>query len=170
MKRIVFLIGAVLLVQGCTYAISRDLAAQADKTVSFTRIQADPSLYQGTLVILGGTIAKTVHISGRSTLIEVEQKQLDHWGKPLSRTGSGGRFLILYNGLLNPLLYAAGRELTVAAVVEGISRQGVDDTSGTFPVVVSRELKLWPREPATWSRPSYMDPLLHDPYALPPNY
>lgn len=170
MKRKMLLVVAVLLAQGCTYAISPDLAAQADKTLPFSRIADDPSLYQGTLVILGGTIAKTALISEHTSMIEVQQLQLDSWGKPLSRTPSGGRFLVRSAWLLNPQLYASGRLITVAAVVEGLSRQGIDDTSRTLPVVVLREIKLWPREPASWSRPSYMDPLLYDPYATSPQY
>ena len=170
MKRTMFFIGAVLLVQGCTYAISPDLAAQADKTLSFSRIQIDPAPYQGKLVILGGAIVKTDQLTDRSWIIEVEQRELDDWGKPLSRTRSGGRFLVQHAGVLNPLAYAPGREITVAAVVEGTTRQGIDDTNNTYPVVVSRELKLWPREPAAWSRPSYLDPLLYDPYSARPDY
>ncbi len=170
MKRIAVLIGTVLLVQGCSYAISSDLAAKADKTLTFSRIESDPPLYQGTLVILGGTIAKTVVLTDHSSLIEVEQQELDHWGRPLARTNAGGRFLVLHGGVLNVLLYAAGRQITIAGVVQGISRQGIDDTSSSFLVISSREIKLWPREPATWSRPSYLDPLLYDPYASRPGY
>ncbi len=170
MKRNVFLIVAVLLAQGCSYAISPDLVKQADKNLSFSRIETDPPLYKGTLVILGGTIAKTAAISEHSSMIEVEQKQLDHWGKPLSRTAPGGRFLVLAPWLLNPLVYASGRDITVAGVVEGISRQGIEDSSRAFPVVVLREIKLWPQEPASWSRPSYLDPLLYDPYSHSPQY
>ena len=166
MKRIAFLIGTVLLVQACTYAISSDIARQADKTIPFSRIDADPALYKGTLVVLGGTIAKTVNID-KSTFIEVEHKELDRWGRPFSRTSPTGRFLVLHTGFLDPLVYARGRELTAAVVVEGISREGVDDMTNLYPVVISKELKLWPREPAAWSRPSYMDPLLRDPYASP---
>ena len=170
MKRKMLLVVAVLLAQGCTYAISPDLAAQADKTLPFSRIEADPALYQGTIVILGGTIAKTALISENTSMIEVQQEQLDTWGKPVSRTPSGGRFLVRSKWFLNPQVYAPGREITVAAVVEGIARQGIDDTGSSFPVVILREIKLWPREPASWSRPSYMDPLLYDPYANSPQY
>jgi starvation-inducible outer membrane lipoprotein len=170
MKREMLLVVVVLLAQGCTYAISPDLAAQADKTLPFSRLADDPSLYQGTLVILGGTIAKTALITEHTSMIEVEQKQLDHWGKPLSRSSSGGRFLVRSTWVLSPQVYTPGREITVAAVVEGISRQGIDDTSSSFPVVLLREIKLWPREPSSWGRPSYMDPLLYDPYAISPGY
>ena len=42
------------------------------------------------LIILGGTIAKTSNIN-QATLIEVIQKPLDHWGKPMTakRTDDG---------------------------------------------------------------------------------
>ena len=42
MKKILILISAALFLQGCTYAISRDLAKQADKSISFEALERDP--------------------------------------------------------------------------------------------------------------------------------
>ena len=70
------------MAQGCTYAISPDLARQADKAVTFTELEADPISYIGKLVILGGTIDR-VRNTARGTVVEITQKKLDHWGKPL---------------------------------------------------------------------------------------
>ncbi len=169
MKRAI-LISALLIMQGCTYAISSDVARQADKTIPFSRIEADPELYRGTLVILGGTIAKTSS-KDHTTFVEVKYKDLDYWGKPYSRSRTNaGRFLVRYAGFLDPAVYSSGRDMTVAAVVEGIILQGIEDQAGFYPVLTAREIKLWPREPAAWSRPRYMDPLLNDPYAPPREY
>ncbi len=168
MYKILFMMGAAFLFQGCTYAISPDLAARADKTIPFNQLEDNPGLYQGTLVILGGTIASLVIIEN-STLIEVVQKPLDHWGKP-QRTGrAGGRFIVQHAGYLNAQLFATGRQVTVAALVAGFRRKSLSDDTELYPVVLSKELKLWPRERAAWSRPEYLDPL-YDPYTSPLQY
>ncbi len=169
MHKIALILGAAFLFQGCTYAISPELAGRADKSIPFDQLENDPGLYRGTLVILGGTIAGT-HIIENATLIEVVQKPLDRWGKPLRTGQTGGRFIIEHAGYLNVHTFAAGRQLTVAAVIAGSRRKSLSGDSYLYPVVLSKELKLWPPEHgSTWSRPQYLDPL-YDPYTSPLQY
>lgn len=168
MNKMIFMMGAALLLQSCTYAISPDLSKKADSTISFDQLQTDPELYKGTLVILGGTIALSNNIKD-GTLIEVSQAPLDHWGKPMTRKQPAGRFIVLYTGYLDVLVYGPGRDITVAGVIEGIRRKGLGDATNSYPVILSKELKLWPKERQSWSRPQYLDPL-YDPYSSPRQY
>ena len=157
MKKLAFMMGAALLLEGCTHAISRDLLNQS-RNIPFDQLQADPDLHKGVLVILGGTITTTT-IEQRATLIEVMQKSLDKWGRPLRTARSGGTFFVRYPGILDTMVYGPDREITVAGLVEGSLRPGRDGPGVAYPVVLSKELKLWPREPASWSRQQYLDPL-----------
>ena len=95
-------------------------------------------------------------------MIEVTQKLLDYWGKPRRTDATGGKFLIYYPAHLDPLVYAPEREITVAAEVEGTRSKALGDVEYAYPVVRSKELKLWPRERSPQYRPDYMDPLLYD--------
>jgi outer membrane lipoprotein len=167
MNKIMFMMSVALLLQGCTYAISPDLAKQADKNVLFEQLEADPESYKGKLVILGGTIVHTSNTE-QGALIEVEQKSLDKWGKPVPTKKSGGRFMVQHTGYLNALVYGPGRDITVAAVVDGV-RKSIDNVESAYPVVLSKELKLWPRERQSWNRPQYLDPL-YEPYTSPKYY
>jgi outer membrane lipoprotein len=162
MKKIAFMMCVALFFQGCTYAISHDLAKQADKNIPFETLENDPESYKGKLVILGGVIAQLTNIQ-QGTLIEVVQKPLDTWGKPRRTDQSGGRFIILYTRYLDSFVYAPGREITVAAEVQGTRHKALGPDNYTYPVVLSKELKLWPRERPPLYRPNYMDPLLYDP-------
>ncbi len=164
MKRAAFLtsISVVLFFQGCTYAISPDLARRADKTISFESLERDPESYKGKLVILGGIISQTIPAK-QGTLIEVDRKPLDYWGRPRRTAATGGKFMIYYPAYLDPLVYAPEREITVAAEVEGTHSSALGDIEYVYPVVRSKELKLWPRERPPQYRPDYMDPLLYDP-------
>jgi outer membrane lipoprotein len=163
MKKIAFLISLSLFFQGCTYAISHDLAGRADKSIQFDSLERDPQPYAGKLVILGGIITQTTPAK-QGTLIEVLQKPLDFWGKPRRTDESGGKFLVYYSAYLDPLVYAEGREITVAGEVEGPRSKELGTIEYSYPVVLSRELKLWPRERAHTPHPDYLDPLLYDPH------
>jgi outer membrane lipoprotein len=162
MKRLAFLISIVLSFQGCTYAISPELAGQADKTISFEALERNPDSYQGKLVILGGIITQTTPAK-QGTLIEVVQKPLDYWGKPARTAATGGKFIVYSPAYVDPLVYAPEREITVAAEVEGTRSKALGDIESAYPVVRSKELKLWPREQKPAYRPDYMDPLRYDP-------
>jgi outer membrane lipoprotein len=162
MKRIVALSAVALLLQGCTYAISPEMSARVDKTISFEMIQADPDTFKGKVVLLGGTIAQTVN-SRQGTVIEVVQKPLDYWGKPKRTDRTGGRFLLLSPGYLDVMIFAPGREITVAAEVAGTRSKALDEMEYSYPVVIDRELKLWERERQSWDKPQWIDPL-NDPF------
>jgi starvation-inducible outer membrane lipoprotein len=157
MKNIILAISLALFFQGCTYAISREYTRQADRKISFHEIKQDPELYQGKIVIIGGTIA-AVGSTDHGTLLEVEERALDYWGRPERTTKTGGRFMLLYPAHLNTLLYAPGREITVAATVEGEAAALVDQELRA-PLLLSKELKLWADERKARTGPQWFDPL-----------
>lgn len=163
MKKSVVVFALALLFQGCTYAVSRDMAAQADKTITFEMLLADPDTFKGKLLILGGTLSHIINTK-EGTLIEVVQKPLDYWGKPKRTDRTGGRFLVRHAGYLDAMIFAPGRDITVAAEVEGTRSKALEETEYDYPVVVARELKLWERESPSWDKPQWIDPL-YDPYS-----
>jgi outer membrane lipoprotein len=158
MKKIGLLITVVLVMQGCSYAISSAMADKADKKITFAKLRADPDSFKGKIVILGGTIDQVTNLK-QGGLIEVVQKDLDYWGKPRRTKTTGGRFLVLYPRYLNPLVYEPGRDITVAAEVEGTSSNALEDRDYGYVIVISKELKLWERERQTWDKPQWLDPL-----------
>jgi outer membrane lipoprotein len=162
MKIMVALSAVTLLLQGCTYAISPEMSARADKTISFEMIQADPDTFKGKIVLLGGTIAQTTN-TGQGTVIEVVQKPLDYWGKPKRTDRTGGRFLVVSSGYLDAMIFSPGRAITVAAEVAGTRDKALGEADYSYPVVIVRELKLWERERKSWDTPQWIDPL-NDPH------
>ncbi len=164
MKKIVVLAGLVLCIQSCSYAISPAMRSQADKTITFDMIAADAETFKGKIVILGGVIAKLENTK-EGTIIEVIEKPLDYWEEPRRTDKTGGRFLVLYHGYLDSFIYATGREITVAGEIDGTYRPAISDPSYKYPLIISRELKLWekpryfPRQEVPFGEP------LYDPYA-----
>ena len=149
---------ALLLMLGCSYAISPQITDTADRSIPFAKMSVDPSDYAGKTVILGGEIIETRNIRS-GTIIEIRQKELDVWGKPRRTKRSGGVFLVLHQAQLDPLIYAAGREITVAGEVLRPEKSGLAaDLSGDL-LLRSREMKLWPLERLTTDKPQWLDPL-----------
>ncbi len=162
MKRNALLVGMIVLIQGCSHAISREVASQADKAVSFDRLLIEPEVYKGSIVIFGGTIVR-IKSTKQGTLIEIEQQPLDYWGKP-ERTGqTKGRFMVRHPRYLDVMVYSSGREITVAGTVAGTYEPSLIENGITLPLLKSRELKLWEREKSAEERPQWWDPLQYDP-------
>lgn len=165
MKKIVLLFGFIILFQGCVYPISKGLVERTDKAITFEILQADPDRYKGRLVILGGSIAEiTGMVEG--SLIDVKQTPLDYWGRPIRTSGARGRFLVYTPVYLDPNIYAPGSEITVAGEIEGTTLKlpgKTELTKYTYPVLVSKELKLWPRKRSP-DEPNWWDPLW-DPFS-----
>lgn len=161
MKIITLLFVGLLSCQGCTYAISPAVADKADRTTTFDKLVMDPESYKGKLLILGGTIDQTTNVK-QGTLIEVVQRQLDYWGKPQRTKKTGGRFLVFYPRYLDPMVYSPGRDITVAGEVQGTSSPMLENRPYDYPVILSKELRLWERERQSWDKPLWVDPL-YDP-------
>jgi outer membrane lipoprotein len=162
MKMIAVLFSSMLFFQGCTYAISPGVANQADKTVLFEKLQADPDSFKGKIVIAGGTIEQATEVK-QGTLIQVTQRPLDYWGKPERTKRTGGRFLVFHPGLLNTMAYASGVDITIAGEVLGTSSPMIGSKQYDYPILLSKELKLWEREKGSGDKARWMDPLSHGP-------
>jgi len=167
MRNLTILFATALLLQGCTYAISPATTSRADKTIPFEKLLTDPERYAGTLVILGGTIT-TITVVKQGTAIEVLQKNLDYWGKPERTKRSGGSFVVLHPAKLDPMVYAPGRDITIAGEVLGSGSSLLKNQHYDAPVLLWKEHKLWERERLTMDKPQWFDPL-HDPYTDPGN-
>jgi len=163
------IVGAALLLQGCSYAISSDVARTADRSITFDKFQAEPSSHKGKTVIFGGLIVQSRNVK-TGMLIEIDQKELDYWGKPRRTVRSGGRFIVFQPRHLDVLVYAPGREITVAGEVMGEEQKVPGAAIPSYLLLRNRELKLWPgRSRTTWDRPEWLDPL-YDPSTKPGRY
>ena len=159
MNILIILIGGMaLLLQGCSYAISPDVSRTADRSITFEQIQADPSSLQGKIVILGGLIAQVRNVKN-GTFIEIVQKELDYWGKPRRTDRTGGRFIVYQPRPLDVLVFAPGREITIAGEVSGAEEKFLDESAFLYPRINARQIKLWPPEKPGWDKPPFLDPL-----------
>jgi len=128
---------------GCqTTPFPSDLRRQVDESLAFAEVSLDPDRYQGKLVLWGGGIIETRN-TGEGAEIEVLQRPLERNDRPVEGDESGGRFLVIHDGFLDPAIYMAGREITVVAEVLGKRVQALDEIEYTYSVVQARDIALW---------------------------
>lgn len=158
MNMLMVFFGIIFCLQGCSYAISPAMADKADKNITFEMLRADPDAHKGKILLLGGTIAQITSVK-QGSLITVDQKPLDFWNKPTRTSRIGGQFLLYSSRQLDALAYA-GREITVAAEVAGTRLSVLGNSEQIHPVLITRELKLWPKDQKRpEAQPQWGDPL-----------
>ncbi len=126
-------------------------APSADLQLQEARDNIDA--HRGRPVRWGGSIV-SVENKDNETWIEVLELKLSRSGEPKRYSPSAGRFLIRVSRFLDPAIYAKGRQITVAGVLEGDVERSIGKQPYSFPVVKAEEHYLW----APYRRYSY------DPY------
>ncbi len=136
----------MLIVSGCSHAISRPNRQAALKGLTAGDIIPDLERYKGQLVLMGGEIIGTTNLA-KTTVIEILQKSLDRYtGKPGGDQEYDGRFLVRYQTFKDPYVYSEGRALTVAGTVVGTEIAPIGERAYTYVVLENRETHLWPEQ------------------------
>jgi outer membrane lipoprotein len=143
---------------GCVSAISDQLRSELDPSITFAQLLKSPETSIGKKVMLGGVIVRTNNYEKESE-VEVVQKELDSSDYPEGSDYSGGRFIFLYKGFLEPEIYEEKRKVTGAGTVIGARQGKVGEKVYTFPVIEVQELKLWEKESQNYY--PYYDPYFY---------
>jgi outer membrane lipoprotein len=138
-----FLVCVLFFVNGCAPVISKQLRQQVAKDLTLGAVSINPDAYKGKIVLWSGVIVSSVNLK-EGTIIEVLQKPADIQGKPKDVDESEGRFLALYHGYLDVVIYNEGRKVTVAGQVQGEKIQPLGEIDYTYPLISAKEIHLWP--------------------------
>lgn len=139
----------LLMVVGCTSAISKQVRSEATVDLSLREVLVSPERYEGKVVIWSGTVLEAKN-TPEGTLLRVLQKPADYQDKPLYTDVSDGRFLALERRYLDPAIYSQGRAVTVAGKIVGKQAMPQGDIQYTYPLLEVKDLHLWPeRNPDT---------------------
>ncbi len=151
----------VLLVAGFIAScapLSREIMSQVDETLTFQVVQKDPDRFLGKIVLWGGVIADITNKQNETDL-KVRQTDLDIEKRPKNLDRSAGRFIVRYAGFLDPAIFQAGREITVAGEVAGKEVLPLEKIQYSYPVILAKEIHLWERLlPVRPYYPYYWDP------------
>lgn len=140
--RILLLMLTAIVFAGCAHAISKEYRDAASSGVSVEDIFRDPEANRGMGILIGGIIAGSAN-TNEGTYLEVVEKPLNRYGRPVDADISRGRFFILYAGYLDPLIYGKGRIITIAGEVRGRKSGVIGSADYQYPLIQSRELHLF---------------------------
>jgi outer membrane lipoprotein len=165
--RMWFLIGCLALVGlGCAHVVSAPLRQQAEPSIAFAELRANPEAFKGRTVILGGEILQTTNLR-EGTRLEILQRPLNSSGAPTLTDTTGGRFMAFCQEYLDPAVYAPRRRITVAGQVLGSHTGKVGEVDYLYPLISCEELHLFPSASAELRRYAGYPWWYYDPYFYP---
>ncbi|MFW6147233.1 MAG: Slp family lipoprotein [Thermodesulfobacteriota bacterium] len=146
-KKVFLIFVALLCLSACAHVIPQDVLQEADRDLSFSALQKAPEEHKGKMVVLGGVIVGLSH-KEEGSVLEVYQTALNQRGKPVNLDSSEGRFLALYQGLLESEIYRTGRRVTIAGTVQGSKVKKLGEIDYLYPYILIEEIHLWGEEKA----------------------
>jgi outer membrane lipoprotein len=170
MKRIILFLGALVLLAACSPVLNRELMKQGARDVPFSQLREAPDAYQGRLFILGGMIVGS-RFTETGSQIEALYVPVDSSGYLKEGEHAHGRFLAFYprsKGLLDPIVYKKGREITLAAEFLETRKGKIDDMEYVYPVFEIKEIYLWDEMRGYYNSPYYYYP--YDPFFSTPPF
>ena len=156
----ILLIVSCLSLLSCAPVIRKDLMEASVRDFSMAELQKKPEPYEGKLFVFGGLIAKT-KVTPKGSLIEALFVKVDSQGY-LKEIGSQQvRFLALYpkeKGILDPVLFQRGRQITLAAEFLGTRKGKLDAMEYIYPFFRIEEIHLWAERKEYYYPPYYYAP------------
>ncbi|HSW61867.1 MAG TPA: Slp family lipoprotein [Dissulfurispiraceae bacterium] len=160
MKRLVILACLfIAFTTACAPVLTQRTMDQGSTIVPLADMQQRPDLYRAKLFIFGGTIASAkTTIAG--SLLELAYSSVNSRGA-LQDSLSGTRVLVFMpkeRGLLDPVIFAKGRKVTVAGAFDGIQMGKIEEMDYAYPFFRIHEIYLWPHEvdrPSDYYYPYY---------------
>ena len=136
----------MLMLVSCSNSVLRsDLLEKGIRDVSIVQMAQNPSLHQGKLFILGGSIVST-NLTETGSLVEAIHIPVDAKGYLRETAPATGRFLAFYArelGVLDPVVYKAGRRVTLAGELVEMRPGRIGEMEYVFPYFNVRQVYLW---------------------------
>jgi outer membrane lipoprotein len=171
MKRVVIIVMAALFLAACSPVLNRELMNEGAREFSLAHLRETPEVFEGKLFILGGLISET-KLMEQGSQIEAIFVPVNSYGYLKSEYHLEGRFLAVYpksKGILDPLIYKRGREITVAGAFVGLRKGKIDEMEYVWPLFEIKQIYLW-EEKKDYYWPNYYPyyyPYWYDPWMRP---
>lgn len=141
MKRLLF-VAMIMGLAGCS-TIPESIQLEDDTNLlNYQQVSASPEQTSGSKVRWGGVIARVDNLK-KNTRLEMLYYPLKGYGRPITSEESAGRFRVYIDGFLDPMVYKAGRLLTVTGDVGGSESGTVGEHEYVFPVINASGYHMW---------------------------
>ena len=161
MKRYGFLFIFVLLFMiACAPVFREEIMKNSTQNPSLTELNSSPANFKDKLFLFGGRIINT-RTTKDGFVIEAMYLPVNYRGHIASSDKYEGRFLAILpkeKGILDPLLFRPGKEVTIAGIYKGIRTQKIDNLEygyGYFQIV---GIRLWEDKVYYYGAPYYYGP------------
>jgi outer membrane lipoprotein len=134
----------------CASALSRETLRQISPDISSRDVLDDPNRHIGQTVLVAGSLLRTENRK-EGTRLEILGYPTTSRGFPDTSEPALGRFLLLYPGYLDPLVYQPGRRIAAAGRVVGQHPVTIGESVHPEPLLHSLELRLLPEHPSYYS-------------------
>lgn len=147
MRKLFFIFFIVLLLSSCAPVLRPDIMDKAIREFSLSEIKNDPEPYKRKMFVLGGSIINT-KLTEKGSQIEALYVPVDSRGhlKDVEPSSLDGRFLAIFpkeSGILDPVIYRKGRDITVAGEFLGTESGKIDEAEYIYPVFEIIQIYLW---------------------------
>jgi outer membrane lipoprotein len=133
--------------------------------IDFADVKEDPEGYVGFKARWGGVIAN-IENQPEQTMVEVVHFNLNRSSRPIISDETQGRFRFYYKGMLDPVIYAKGKSITVAGTISNPEKGKIGEQTYLFPVLKAKGVHLWKKTQKIDVRIS-SDPFRYDPFFYP---
>ncbi len=159
-----------LFLSACASQVPGPIRQRIPDSPTLEEVRRDPKSFLGERVRWGGTIAKVTNRE-EATWVQIVGRRLDSEGRPQTEDWSSGRFILVVEGFLDPMIYAEGRLITAAGSLEEPVTREIGEYAYAFPVVHAESYYLWPQQPRYlsegYSGPYYPHPWYYGPWPRP---
>lgn len=131
-----------LLVSGC--ATYPEVVRVSDESMLVTYTAATQGKVQQGTARWSGVIAK-VQNNASNTRLEIVYFPDSAGGRPQVSDQTPGRFVAYVKGFVDPLVYAAGKQITVLGALAPAEAGKVEQFEYVFPVIQDAAVYLWPK-------------------------
>ncbi len=142
----VFLFGIWCLAAGAwAHPISFLVRAEANPSLSFSKVVENPKAFLGSIVIWGGVISKASQ-DPEGTKLLVIQNPLDAHGRPKTQE-TEGEFIAWTSEPLDPRVYRKGLTITLAGEIDGVEEKNLGPMEYPRPVLRIIQVHPWEKKP-----------------------
>lgn len=127
---------------GCASKPASSISQAVVDDVSLAQVRGAGDAYLESTVRWGGIVTEVENKADKTWVFLVGRALRDD-EKPISDSPSEGRFIASFDGFIDPLVYKAGRPLTVVGSIEGSTARPIGEYDYQFPIVTVRDSHLW---------------------------
>lgn len=129
-----------LTTASCSSIISKKSLKNADTTLTVRAVQDHIDTHKGKTVIWGGIIINTKNRDA-VTEIEILETGVDKRGYPeFDMSKSQGRFVVVADKFLDPLIFSARKYITIAGTVDKLENRTIDEMQ--YPYVILKAVEI----------------------------